>query len=232
MYRATANTRANTRLRREGIAEAARQQIAVGGFGSATVKAVADRAHCSAGLIYQYFANADDLLKGAFAHISDFELAVFHTGLSRHDEVGDAIATGVEIFIGRALAGPQLADALLFEALPPMVEEERLLFRRKWAQVIAQRLDRGVVVGQIPLQNTGIVSTAITGALSENLLPRLHSSTTSATEIPMTALIAELQILCRTMIGLPSQKMEDNHDNISRNHPLGDQSAGSTRRGQ
>lgn len=205
MYRATANTRANARLRRDGIADAARHQVAIGGFRSATVKAVAHRADCSAGLLYQYFSNAEELLKGTFAHISAFELSMFQTGLNRYEEVDDAIDAGVEVFIGRSLAGPQLADALLFEALPPLVEEERLLFRRRWAQAIAQRLDRGVVAGQIPQQNTGIVSTAITGALSENLLPRLHASTNSVTEIPVTDIIPELQHLCRKMIG-PSSR--------------------------
>lgn len=205
MYRATANTKANARLRRDGIAEAARKQIAIGGFGSATVKVVARRANCSAGLIYQYFSNAEELLKGAFAHISDFELSVFQAGLNRHENVSEAMAAGVEVFIGRSLAGPQLADALLFEALPPLVEEERLLFRRKWAQAIAERLDRGVVAGQIPKQNTGIVSTAITGALSENLLPLLHASTNSVTEVPVAELIPELQNLCRKMIGLSAR---------------------------
>lgn len=203
MYRATANTRANARLRRDGIAEAARHQIAAGGFASATVKAVAKRAHCSTGLIYQYFSNAEELLKGAFAHISDFELAVFETGLTKYQDVGDAMDAGVEIFIGRSLAGTQLADALLFEALPSLVEEERLFFRRKWAHVIAQRLDKGVAAGQISPQHTGMVSTAITGALSENLLPRLHVSTSSETEIPVSKFVAELQLLCRKMIGLP-----------------------------
>ena len=214
MYRATEKTRANAQKRRDNIAEAARQQIIVGGFRSATVKAVANRAGCSAGLIYQYFSNAEELLKGAFAHVSEYELAIFRKGLNQHEDIGTAIDTGVEIFIGRSLAGPALADALLFEALPQLVAEERLLFRRKWAAAIADRLELAMARGQLSNQNSAIVSTALTGALAENLLPRLHGNTAMIADLPVATLIAELQALCRSMIGLITTTKDEN-DNVS-----------------
>lgn len=203
MYRATAKTRENARQRRDAIAEAARLQIIEGGFISATVKAVAHRANCSTGLIYQYFPSAEELTKGAFAHISGYELSIFRLGLERHHDIGQAMDTAVNIFLGRSLQGPKLADALLFEALPPLVEEERLRFRRSWTRAISQRLDRAIADGQLAKQNTIIVSTGLTGALAENLLPRLHHTTEEPTPLPVHDFIAALQALCRKMIGLP-----------------------------
>ncbi len=205
MYRATELTKANARRRHDDIAEAAQQQVIEGGFRSATVKAVARRAGCSTGLIYQYFPNAEELLKGAFAHIAKQELAVFEAALEAAPHIDDALAVGIETAVRRTLAGPQQADALLFEALPQIVEEERLLFRRRWAQTLSQRLDRGITDRQLPGQDTHIAGTAIMGAIIENLLPRLHANTAAhGTNQSVESFIAALQDLSRRLIGLPT----------------------------
>lgn len=215
MYRATELTKANARRRHDAIAEAARHQIIEGGFRSATVKAVARRAGCSAGLIYQYFPNAEALLKGAFAHVANQELAVFRDALDSVTRVDAALAVGIETAVRRALAGPRQADALLFEALPQIVEEERLLFRRHWAQTLSQRLDQGIADGQLQSQDTQFVSTALMGAIIENLLPRLHTSTVTHPPTQSTdAFIAALQDLSRRLIGL-LPTTEEHHDHVS-----------------
>lgn len=208
MYRATENTKANAQRRQDDIAEAARQQIVEGGFRSATVKAVAHRAGCSTGLIYQYFPNAEELLKGAFAHVAKMELAIFRAALHSDPQISAALNAGIEVMTRRSLAGPKQADALLFEALPQLVEEERLLFRRKWATAIAERLDQAITAGQLPAQNTQMVGTAVTGAVAENLLPRLHSTTAAPAELSVEEFIEELQTLCRRFIGVPTTTEE------------------------
>lgn len=204
MYRATEQTKANAERRQHDIAEAARQQIVEGGFRSATVKAVAHRAGCSTGLIYQYFPSAEDLLKGAFAHVAKMELELFRVALQRDPHISTALSSGIELMTRRSLSGPKQADALLFEALPQPVEEERLLFRRKWAETIAKRLEQAIVAGQIPAQNTQMAGTAITGMVIENLLPRLHSTTAPHGELPVESFIEELQSLCHRLIGVPA----------------------------
>lgn len=205
MYRATDLTKANARRRHDAIADAAQQQIIQGGFRSATVKAVAARAGCSAGLIYQYFPNADELLKGAFAHLAKQELAVFRAALDSVPQLDAALSVGIETAVRRTLAGPRQADALLFEALPQLVEEERLLFRRHWAQTLSQRLDRGIADGQLQPQDTQLLGTAIMGAIIESLLPRLHATTSPHnTTQPIDTFIAALQNLSRRLVGLPA----------------------------
>ncbi len=216
MYRPTEQTKANARRRRNAIAEAARQQLAEGGFRSATVKAVAKRAQCSTGLIYQYFPNAEELLKGAFAHVANRELAIFRAALDRHTEIGPALDAGIEVVTRRSLAGPRQADALLFEAVPALVEEERLLFRRKWASTIAVRLDQAIITEQLPAQNTQLLGTAITGAVVENLLPRLHDNTASnGDELAVDDFIAELQALCRRLVGISRTTSEEHYGRVS-----------------
>jgi len=215
MYRETEQTKANARRRRNSIAEAARQQLTQGGFRSATVKAVARRAGCSTGLIYQYFPNAEELLKGAFAHVANMELAIFRTALDGHAEIGAALDAAIEVVTRRSLAGPRQADALFFEAVPALVEEERILFRRTWASTIAVRLDQAIIAGQVPAQNTQLIGTAITGAVVENLLPQLHDVTASnADDLSVEAFIAELQTLCRRLAGI-SKTTEEHYDYVS-----------------
>lgn len=215
MYRVTEQTKANARRRRNAIAEAARQQLMHGGFRSATVKAVAKRAGCSTGLIYQYFPNAEELLKGAFAHVANKELAIFRAALDSHAEIGAALDAAIEVITRRSLTGPRQADALLFEAVPALVEEERILFRKTWASTIAVRLDQAIIAGQVPVQNTHVIGTAITGAVVENLLPRLHHGSARKNEqLPVDAFIGELQKLGRRLVGI-SNTTEEHYDVVS-----------------
>src|SRR5699024_9731621 len=83
VYRPTARTRANAQQRRTSIESAARHGIARGGFASATVAAVADEAECSAGLIYTYYPNRDELLRSVFARASGHELAVIEAAVAQ-----------------------------------------------------------------------------------------------------------------------------------------------------
>src|SRR5699024_5542905 len=78
-----ARTRANAQQRRTSIESAARHVIARGGFASATVAAVAREAECSAGLIYTYYPNRDELLRSVFARASGHELAVIEAAVTQ-----------------------------------------------------------------------------------------------------------------------------------------------------
>ncbi|HLS34016.1 MAG TPA: helix-turn-helix domain-containing protein, partial [Brevibacterium sp.] len=138
MYRQTDATRRNAAQRAHAIAEAARALVTASGFSAATVKSVAARAGCSAGLIYSYFPDRDALLRSTFAHASGHELAAVTRALGDAPTAPEAVAGLVETFLTRALAGARLADALLFEALPPAVEAERLRFRADYAAALAR----------------------------------------------------------------------------------------------
>lgn len=165
MYRPTAATRQNAEARRRAIAEAARAIVTESGFAAATVKSVAARAGCSAGLLYTYFPHRDALLCGTFAHASGHELAAVTAAMAPADSPAEAVAAVVDTFLTRALAGPRLARALLFEGLPPAVEEERLRFRRDYAAAIAAHL---------PGPEVEVTSRALVGALSGCLQAPIH----------------------------------------------------------
>jgi AcrR family transcriptional regulator len=65
---------------RERLLEAARELIEEGGYGSASVAAIADRAGVASGTVYRHFASKADLF-----------LEVFRTGAGRAAVVGGRV---------------------------------------------------------------------------------------------------------------------------------------------
>lgn len=206
MYRPTDATRQNAAQRERAIAEAARALVTESGFASATIKSVAARAGCSAGLIYSYFPHRDALLCGTFAHASGHELAAVTRALDSAPTVAEAVAALVDTFLSRAFAGARLADALLFEALPPAVEAERLHFRADYAAAIARRLDRPegtTTLRTVPAQDTSLTARALVGALSGCLQEPIHDS--GRTHFPsaeVQTLIDRMTSFCLAAVGL------------------------------
>lgn len=142
VYRPTARTRANAQQRRTSIESAARHVIARGGFASATVAAVAREAECSAGLIYTYYPNRDELLRSVFARASGHELAVIEAAVTQAGSAAAIAESVTEVFVRRAVAGRGLAHALMFEEVPDAVQLERLILRRGYVAAVAAGLDR------------------------------------------------------------------------------------------
>lgn len=203
MYRSTERTRANARTQLRRIEAAARTQISAGGFRSATMKSVAARAGCSVGLIYAYFPNRDALLREAFSRTSGYELEVIKHTLDWSKSVDAAIGGLVSVFVSRALTSPRLAYALLFEALPPNVETQRLAFRARYASAVADRLQRSMDSGDIPTQNPHVAGDALVGAIAMCLQAPLTALSESGSQgINERSLIEDLTTFCRRAVGL------------------------------
>jgi AcrR family transcriptional regulator len=156
-YRATERTEARRRAARERILRAAHELVARGGFGAASVAAVAEHAGVATGTVYRHFSSKADLFAEVFRRAAQHEV----------DAVAGAetLAGGVETFARRALAGRRLAWALLAEPVDPVVEAERLAFRRAYqaleARPVGDELTAAALVGAIgevlvgPLSPTG-----------------------------------------------------------------------------
>ncbi|GAA4514034.1 TetR/AcrR family transcriptional regulator [Brevibacterium yomogidense] len=204
MYRQTDATRQNAVQRERAIAEAARALVTESGFASATIKSVAARAGCSAGLIYSYFPDRDALLRSAFTHASGHELAAVTRALEDAPTTAEAVAALVDTFLTRAFAGARLADALLFEALPPAVEAERLHFRAGYAAAIARRLRREEAP-PLPAQDTSLTARALVGALSGCLQEPIHDSgRTRFDPAEVQALVHRMTGFCLAAVGFAS----------------------------
>jgi AcrR family transcriptional regulator len=215
MYRPTAATRQNAESRRRAIAEAARALVTESGFAAATVKSVAARAGCSAGLLYTYFPHRDALLQGTFAHASGHELAAVTRAMADTATPAEAVAAVVDTFLTRALAGPRLARALLFEGLPPAVEEERLRFRADYAAAVAAHLPEAPTEpaprvaaqphtsGAAPESAAHVTARALVGALSGCLQAPIHDEgRTDFSPAEVRTLVTHMTAFCQGAAGL------------------------------
>ena len=188
-YRPTELTRARGAAARERVLEAALDQLAEGGYASASVAAIARRAGLATGSVYRHFPSKADLFAEVFRVAAQREVDVLAAIRGTPDE---RLAACVEAFVRRALAAPVRAYALIAEPVDPAVEAERLAFRRAYADLFASMLrDRGV--------DAELAAAAIVGALAEALVGPL-----ARRDADPTALVAGLQSFVLSAVGEPS----------------------------
>src|SRR5919202_6019944 len=105
-YRPTERTRARAAAVRERVVTAALEQMAEGGYASASMVAVARRAGVATGSVYRHFPSKRDLFGEVFRRASQREVDVLvelgHRGLP----VSERLVAGVDAFVHRALAEP------------------------------------------------------------------------------------------------------------------------------
>jgi AcrR family transcriptional regulator len=197
-YRRTEKTEARRAATREAVVGAALDQLAEGGYASASVQAIAQRAGIAIGTVYRHFPSKSDLFAEVFRRASARELAVM-TDTAAHDEqpARERIARGAETFARRALAEPTRAYALLAEPVDPAVEAERLAFRRAYRDLFATTIEQGVERGELPPQDAHTVAAALVGALGESLVGPLSPGHQESSH---EALIATLVQFCMNAI--------------------------------
>ena len=170
-YRPTEKTEARRAATREGIIRAALDQLAEGGYASASVNAVAQRAGIATGTVYRHFPSKSDLFAEVFRRASARELAVMADIAAEDDTPArERLARAAEAFARRALAEPRRAYALLAEPVDPAVEKERLVFRRGYRDVFARTIRQGIDRQELPPQDPETVAAALVGALGEALV--------------------------------------------------------------
>jgi AcrR family transcriptional regulator len=196
-YRPTERTRARLALARERIAEAALEQLAEGGYASASVVAIARRAGVATGSVYRHFPSKADLFAEVFRRASQREVDVLRGMADRTGPVAHRMAAWVEAFVRRALAEPVRAYALIAEPVGTAVEAERLVFRRAYADLFERALREGVEAGELPPLDEELTAAAIVGALAEALVGPLQRRETGA-----DALVAGLQTFVLRSVGV------------------------------
>lgn len=110
---------------RSRLLTAAQELIESGGYQAASVAAVTERAGVAAGTLYRHFASKAELFAELFRSICDREAAA----MEAEADVESVLVT----FAERALRNPRLAWALIAEPVDPLVEAERLAYRRRYA---------------------------------------------------------------------------------------------------
>ncbi|MER5613830.1 TetR/AcrR family transcriptional regulator [Streptomyces sp. NPDC002215] len=170
VYRPTARTEATRLAHRERLLDAARELLAEGGYSAAGVSALARRAGVATGSVYNHFASKQELLAAVFRHVAGHELGAVREAVQAQRGATDQLRALVEVFSHRALRSPRTAWALLAEPVDPLVEEERLTYRRGYHTLAETVIVAGISAGELPQQNAQLSAAAMIGAVGEALL--------------------------------------------------------------
>jgi AcrR family transcriptional regulator len=158
---------------RERLLQSARELIEEGGYGAATVIAIAERAGLAAGTLYRHFASKEELFVELFRSVCDREVRAMQAAAEAMPEGAshvDRLETVLATFAQRALRRPRLAWALLAEPVDPLVDAERLAYRERYSALAAEALRAGIAAGELPEQNIELTAAALVGGCGEALV--------------------------------------------------------------
>jgi AcrR family transcriptional regulator len=187
---------------RSRLLRAGGEVLEAGGYASASVAAIAERAEVATGTLYRHFPSKADLFVELFRAIGDAELGAMNeaaaTGRTAAEELNAVIAT----FAGRAMARPRLAWALVYEPLDPAVDAERVRYRRAYACSMARFVRERVERGELPDQDPDTTAAALIGGIAEALVSPL--SPVAGGNADPDAVIVALTDFCRRAVGAES----------------------------
>ena len=187
---------------RARLLHAAAEVIREGGWGSASVGAIAARAGVAAGTLYRHFDSKADLFLEVFRTVSEREMTAMRGAHSGSTDMAARFDAVVATYAGRALKNRRLAWALVYEPLDASVDEERLLYRRSYCEGMAALIREGIRTGAIPNQDADLAAAAVVGVIAETLVGPLSpvARDAGAEEEIVPAIVT----FCRRVIGLPT----------------------------
>ena len=181
---------------RHRLLAAARELIEEGGYASASVAAIAERAGVASGTVYRHFDSKADLFLEVFRAVCAGEERAMRAAA---DEAGpgavDRLEAVLATFARRALQNRRLAWALLAEPVDPLVDAERLAYRERYASLVAAELRAAVEAGEIPAQDVSFTAAALVGGCGEALVGPLSSVNGSE------QVVASIRTFARRAIG-------------------------------
>ena len=197
---AIAKPRTNTRQR---LLESARRLLERGGYGAASVQAIAERAGVATGALYRHFPSKADLVVEVFRDAATRDLRAMQQAAAAGSFV-ERLEAAVATFARRALSNRRLARALVYEPVDPPVDVERLIQRRNYCQLLSALLSAGIAAGEVPAQDAELTAAALTGAIAEALLGAL--SPIKGQRGTSEDVVANLVRFCRQSIGAGSAR--------------------------
>lgn len=162
---------------RERLLAAARELIETGGYGSASVVAIAERTGVAAATLYRHFVSKEELFIEVFREVCGGEERAMRAAAA---QAGPGAVARLEAvlttFARRALQNRSLAWALLAEPVDPAVDAQRLAYRERYASLIAAELRAAIDAGEIPSQDVAFTAAALVGGCGEALVGPLSSA--------------------------------------------------------
>ena len=195
---ATSATDPSAGSTRERLVHAARKLLEDGGYAAASVQAIAERTGVAAGALYRHFPSKAELFVEVFRDAAKRDLAAMGEAASSGGCV-ERLEAAVATFARRALRHRRLAWALVYEPVDPLVDAERLVYRREYCRHMAALLREGIAAGELPDQNAELSAAAVVGAIAEALVGPL--SPVAGQIASDEEIIATLVRFCRRSVG-------------------------------
>jgi AcrR family transcriptional regulator len=187
---------------RQRLMRAARQVIEEGGYGAASVAAIAARADVAAGTLYRHFPSKEELFVEVFRSVCSGEeramraaAASMPAGAGAVERLEAVLAT----FAKRALRNPRLAWALIAEPVDRLVDAERLAYRARYASIVAAALREAISAGEVPDQDAEFTAAALVGGCGEALVGPLSPLASAAP--PVDEVVSALTGFVRRAVG-------------------------------
>lgn len=202
-YRATATRIDRDQALRERILDQALARVAAGGFAALTMQALAEDVGIATGSLYRHFSNKGELAAEVFACASQREVDALAATLSAPGSPPQRLAAGVQQFAARAWYSRRLAYALIAEPVEPQVDEQRLIYRRAYAELFGDLLLEGMSGGQFALQPPALTAACLVGAIAEALVGPLAPAGQSPQPDPqqLAAVSLGLSHFCLRAVG-------------------------------
>jgi AcrR family transcriptional regulator len=190
------NPRGGTRAR---LLRAAMALLEAGGYDAASIEAIAERAELATEAFYDHFPSKAALFVEVFRAVGDQERDAIAAATADSTDAASVIEGVVSTFAGRALTRPRLAWALVYEPVEPLVDAERLAYRRDYTERLAAFVRDAVDRGELPDQDPDLTAAALTGAIIEALVGPL--APVVGRNADPDAVVASLTALCRRAVG-------------------------------
>jgi AcrR family transcriptional regulator len=189
---------------RERLLAAAAELIAEGGYGDASVAAIAERTGLSTGALYRHFPSKVELVRELFRRNAEELMTAMSDAAEREGsnlERLDAVLAG---YARLALANRRLNWALVYEPVDPSLDADRLEYRRLYRERMAALLAAAIASGELPEQDPDLSAAAVVGAMAEALLNLGPPDAARAAEERDEELIAAVIAVCRRAVGAPA----------------------------
>ncbi len=166
--------------------------------------AIAERAGVASGTLYRHWPSKGELFAQLFRVVCDRELRAMEAaargtaGRSNANHV-QSIQAVLLTFAERALRNPRLAWALIAEPVDPLVDAERIAYRREYARRLAEGLRAAIAAGEIPEQDVDLTAAALVGGVGEALLGPL--SPVAGTAPPAGEILEALRAFVARAVG-------------------------------
>jgi AcrR family transcriptional regulator len=185
---------------RERLLGAARELIEEGGYASASVLAITQRAGLAAGTLYRHFPSKAELFVELFRTVCEHELQIGQQAAAQDvQSTVERVEIVLATFAERALRNPRLAWALIAEPVDALVDAERLAYRAHYARLLAAGLRAAIAAGEVPQQDADLTAAALVGGIGEALVGPL--SPLAADSPPAAEIVASLRVFVHRAVG-------------------------------